>query len=56
MGLEHSVRSTGDYLRWVVGDILKEELSTMMASGIEPKDVNGAISKKAREFFMQAIA
>lgn len=56
MGLEHSVRSTGDYLRWIVGDILKEELSTMMASGIEPKDVNGAISKKAREFFMQAIA
>lgn len=56
MGLEHSVRSTGDYLRWIIGDILKEELSTMMASGIEPKDVNGAISKKAREFYMQAIA
>jgi len=55
MGLEHSVRSTGDYLRWVVGDILKEELSTMIASGIEPKDVNGAISKKAREFFMSNL-
>lgn len=56
MGLEHSTKSTGDYIRWVMQDILKEELSTMIASGIEPKDVNGTVARKAREYFMKAVA
>lgn len=56
MGLDHSTKSTGDYLRWIMQDILKEELETMTASGIEPKDVNGQIARKAREFFMNNLA
>ena len=55
MGLEHSTKATGDYLRWIMQDILKEELDTMLASGIEPKDVNGQIARKAREFFMNNL-
>lgn len=42
----------GVYIKWVVGDIMKEELDTMVASGIEPKDVNGKISRKAKDFLM----
>lgn len=56
MGLDHSTKSTGDYLRWIMQDILKEELETMTASGIEPKDVNGQIARKARDFFMNNLA
>lgn len=56
MGLEHSTKSTGDYIKWVIGDILKEELDTMIASGIEPRDVNGQIARKAREFFMNNLS
>lgn len=42
--------------KWVIGDILKEELDTMIASGIEPRDVNGQIARKAREFFMNNLS
>lgn len=55
MGLDRSTKSTGDYLRWVMQDILKEELDTIIASGIEPRDVNGQIARKAREFFMNNL-
>lgn len=56
MGLELSTKSTGDYIKWVMQDILKEELDTMVASGIEPRDVNGQIARKAREFFMNNLS
>lgn len=55
MGLEHSTKSTGDYIKWVMQDILKEELDTMVASGIEPRDINGQVARKAREFFMNNL-
>lgn len=55
MGLELSTKSTGDYIKWVMQDILKEELDTMVASGIEPRDVNGQVARKAREFFMSHL-
>lgn len=49
-------QSIGTFIKWVITDILKEELDTMIASGIEPKDVNGQIARKAREFFMSKVA
>lgn len=51
-GIEPDVKHTGDFLGWVVRDILKEELDTMLASNLEPKQVNGAISKHARQWWM----
>lgn len=50
--IEPDIKQTGDFLGWVVRDILKEELDTMVASGLEPKQVNGAISKHARQWWM----
>lgn len=47
--------STGDFIKWVMKDILKEELGTMQASGIEPKDINGAVAKRAQQFFFNTI-
>lgn len=47
--------STGEFIKWVVKDILKEELVVMQASGIEPRDINGALSKKAQQFFFNII-
>lgn len=55
MGLDHSTKSTGEYIKWITKDIVAEELDTMLASGIEPKDVNGTIARKAREFFMNNL-
>jgi len=47
--------STGIFLKWIVGDVIKEESDTMRDSLIEPKDVNGSISKKAREWYFSQV-
>jgi len=38
-------------LRWVVNDIIKEEMDTMVKNNIEPKEVNKFISEKTRKMF-----
>lgn len=53
--IEPSIKLTGDFLGWVVRDILKEELDTMIASGLEPKQVNGEISKHARQWWLNYL-
>jgi hypothetical protein len=50
-GLAVDQTSTGAFLKWIVGDILKEETDTMEASLLDKKDVTGVLSKKAREWF-----
>ena len=45
----------GDVIRWVVNDVLKEEMDTMVANNIEPKDVNKYISTKVREMFFKMV-
>jgi hypothetical protein len=52
-GLEISRKTTGDYLRWVVSDILEEETDLLTKNGLCAKDVGGEISKKARVFWFE---
>ena len=47
------VKKMGDVIRWVVNDVLKEEMDTMVENKIEPKDVNKYISSKVREMFFK---
>jgi len=49
------VQKTGDFIRWVVKDIMKEELDTMSGNGLEPKEVNGAISKMAQRWYAKYL-
>jgi len=49
------VKKTGDFIRWVVKDVMKEELDTMAGNGLEPKEVNGSISKKTQRWFMNYL-
>lgn len=53
--IEPSRKGTGDFLRWVVQDIHKEEMDTMVENNLEPKDVNGKISEKARNWFFNKL-
>jgi hypothetical protein len=55
MNLELSSKSTGDYLRWVVGDIRKEESDTIEASGLTPKDINRRISTESKRWFFEWV-
>lgn len=47
------VKKMGEVIRWVVADITKEEMDTMVANNIEPKDVNKYVSSKVREMFFK---
>lgn len=48
-----SVNKLGEVIRWVIGDVIKEELDTLASNGLEPKDVNKHISTKVREKFFE---
>lgn len=46
---------TGDFLRWVHGDVMKEETDTIVANQLDVKKVNSAISAKARVWFFSYL-
>jgi len=48
-------KKLGDVIRWVVNDIIKEEMDAMVENGIEPKEVNKYISTKTRDMFFKLV-
>jgi len=51
-GLELDVKNTGNFLKLVGADILKEESDVIEASGLERKDVMPAVNLLARQWFL----
>jgi RNA ligase len=49
------IKKMGDYIKWVSSDVIKEESDTMAENGLEPKNIGGALSTKARKFFMKYL-
>ena len=49
------VTKMGDLIRWVVADVTKEEMETMVSNKIDPKDVNKFVSAKVREMFFKLV-
>lgn len=56
LNIEQSIKSTGTFLKMFSEDVLKEELDTLIASGLEPKDVNKELSTQARQWFMRKLS
>lgn len=50
-GVQPTVKKTGDFLRNVHRDVIKEESDILAEQGLEPKEVNGMISQVARTWF-----
>lgn len=48
---EIDIKQMGEYLRWIAGDIMKEELDTIEENGLTWKDVAKFAQSKARRFF-----
>ena len=48
-------KKLGDVIRWVVNDILKEEIDTLASNGLEPKDVNKYVSASVRTKFFALV-
>lgn len=54
-GMEINQKNTGEFLRWIVGDIIKEESDVMEANGLDQKKLNPLISTKARKWYFNNL-
>lgn len=53
--IEIDMKATGEFLRWVITDIIKEETDTIVKNNIDPKKLNSACSNKARLWYINYI-
>ena len=53
--IEPDISKTGDFLRWVFHDIIKEELDVLEENKITPKEIGASVSNKARIWFIQIL-
>lgn len=50
---EIDIKKMGDLIRWVINDVIAEEMDTMVKNGLDSKDVNKYISTRTREMFFK---
>jgi CxxC motif-containing protein len=55
LNLPIDIKSTADYLKWIYNDVVKEENDTIIANSIDIKKIGGAISTKARKFWLNYL-
>lgn len=48
-------QSTGEYLKWICKDVLKEETDVLTANGLCWKDVQGDVCKAARQYYLTEV-
>lgn len=53
--IEFDIKNTGQFIKWISTDCIKEELDLIMGSGFEVKEVMTPISKKAKAWFFDHI-
>lgn len=47
--------SMGDFIRWIHGDVLKEEADTLAASGLDSKKLGGPIAQAAKRWYVEKL-
>lgn len=47
--------SMGDFIRWVYGDIVKEEYDTIQASNLDVKKIGGPVAQAARRWYITRL-
>lgn len=52
---EPDIKGIADVMRWMVGDIIKEESDTLTNNGLEPKEIGKYISNKVRPMFFALL-
>lgn len=52
---EPHISATGDFLRWYVNDVMKEEDDKRLVMGLVWKELNPMISRSARQWFMEQL-
>jgi hypothetical protein len=54
-GGQIDIKKTGDYIRNVMQDVLKEDLDILKDANLEPKDIGGKVSEISRKFLFEQI-
>ena len=54
-GLELTQRSTGDFIRWVFNDVMKEEADVLEASGFTKKDLGSPLARNAKNWYFTKL-
>lgn len=55
LGIPLVIESTGEYLRWVYNDVIKEEKDTIIKNQLEVKKLGAFVSQKARQYWMEFL-
>lgn len=55
MGLDIDVKNTSAYIRWCVGDAIKEENDVIIASNLDMKELNKGLSDKAKKYWFEKL-
>jgi hypothetical protein len=55
LGKPTDITSTGDFIKWIIGDVQKEEMDVIIASNLDKKELMPAMSNKAKEFYLAYI-
>jgi len=53
--MKMSMKDMGTYLRLIHKDIIKEHSDELMEKGLEPKTINGMVSKVAKDYFINRL-
>lgn len=51
-GKPEGPKGTGDFIKWLSADVLKEESDVLAESGLTAKDVSGALATAARQWYL----
>jgi len=54
-GGEVDIKKTGDMIRWVMSDIIKEDVNIIAASGFTFKELGPSVAKRVRDFVMKKM-
>ena len=52
-GEDIDIKKLGHFLKWMMSDIVSEEIDTMKSNGLEPKDVGKAVSLESKKWFLE---
>ena len=50
-GVDPVIERTGDFVKWMVKDVIEEEIETLVDSKLTPKDVSSSIGKSSVRWF-----
>jgi hypothetical protein len=52
---EVSIKSTGEYLKWLISDVLKESKQEMIESGLTESDVTKNVQIRGRKWYFDRL-